>query len=614
MTSRIGQQFGNYTLTNALGEGGFAEVYLGEHIHLGTTAAIKILHTQLSSENIDDFRTEARTIARLSHPHIVRVLDFGIENKTPFLVMDYAPNGTLRQRHRKGEKLPLPVLVSYVKQVADALQYAHDEKLIHRDIKPENMLIGRRSEILLSDFGIALVAQSSRYQSTQELAGTMAYMPPEQIQGKPRPASDQYALGVVVYEWLTGDRPFHGSAIEIISQHLAVPPPSIREKVPDIPWNVEEVVMVALAKDPHQRFASVQAFALALEQAFQEEQAPTYVRPSPAHILSRPPTVEASVIPTQTSQNFVPKRGTLLATYKGHNRPVLDVSWSPNARYLASGGKDKKVCVWDVNSGKTLMSYHNQADSINTVVWSSKEEQIASVSDDGMIQIWKAFDGSLVGFYHVDGVRCVAWSPDATRLVSASSRDYKVYIWHLISRQNILRFKGIGTFKGYGSGVNAVAWSPDGKYIATVTREYRIHIWDADASTGSAVSTQATDSSRNQKYAVQAHLLAWSPDGSQIALVSPEQTVHIWDKMLNVPLGTYTHHTAEVYSVAWSPDGTRIASSSADNTVCVWDATTGQTLFIYRGHTDSVYSAVWSPDSACIDSASADGTVQVWRA
>src|SRR5207253_11229950 len=154
---------------------------------------------------------EARTIAHLEHPHIVRILDFGIEGKTPFLVMSYAPNGTLRQRHPKGAVLPMMTIVSYVKQIADALQYAHDEKLIHRDIKPENMLIGRRNEVLLSDFGIALLAQSSRLQSTQEVVGTAFYMSPEQLQGKPRFASDQYSLGIVAYEWLCGTRPFQGT-------------------------------------------------------------------------------------------------------------------------------------------------------------------------------------------------------------------------------------------------------------------------------------------------------------------------------------------------------------------------------------------------------------------
>ena len=267
MADRVDQQFGNYQLIRLLGEGGFAEVYLGEHIHLGTQAAIKVLHTQLTSSDLDKFRNEARTIARLIHPHIVRVLEFGVEDTTPFLVMDYAPHGTLRQCHPKGTCLPFNTIVSYVNQIANALQYAHEEKVIHRDIKPENMLIGRRDDILLSDFGIAMEAKSSLYQSVQEMAGTIAYMAPEQIQGKPRPASDQYSLGIVVYEWLCGDRPFHGLLNELVGQQLYALPPSLHEKAPTIPYDVEQVVMKALTKDPHQRYVNVQAFAAALQEA-----------------------------------------------------------------------------------------------------------------------------------------------------------------------------------------------------------------------------------------------------------------------------------------------------------------------------------------------------------
>ena len=296
MAGLLGQQLGNYQLTRLLGEGGFADVYLGEHIHLGTLAAIKVLHTQLTSDDVERFRTEARTIAHLIHPHIVRVLEFGVEGKTPFLVMDYAPNGTLRQHHPKGVALQLPLIVAYIKQVADALQYAHDQKLIHRDIKPENILLGRRNEILLSDFGIALVAQSSRYQSAQEMAGTMAYIAPEQIQGKPRPASDQYSLGIVVYEWLSGDRPFHGSLTELIGQHLSTPPPSLCEKIPTISVDIEQVVATALAKDPKQRYSSILAFANALEQASQIKQ-PESV---PVVPVSETIDMNQSQLPTET--------------------------------------------------------------------------------------------------------------------------------------------------------------------------------------------------------------------------------------------------------------------------------------------------------------------------
>jgi serine/threonine protein kinase len=272
----VGQQLGNYRVIKLLGRGGYAEVYLGEHIYLETQSAIKVLHARLGdAEEAERFRYEARTIARLVHPHIVRVFDFDIQDDVPFLVMDYAPNGSLRKRHPKGARLPLEMVLSYVQQIASALQYAHDQRLVHRDVKPENMLLGRNDEILLSDFGTALVVQTTGYQSTQQddVIGTVAYMAPELFQGKAWPASDQYALGIVIYEWLCGETPFHGTATEIAMQHAIAPVPSLREKAPSLPPMVEEVIVQALAKDVHQRFPSVRAFADALEAAAKTEAA-----------------------------------------------------------------------------------------------------------------------------------------------------------------------------------------------------------------------------------------------------------------------------------------------------------------------------------------------------
>jgi serine/threonine protein kinase/sugar lactone lactonase YvrE len=267
MANRIGQQLDNYRLTRLLGAGGFGEVYLAEHLYRTTQVAIKLL-PQLAQDDLHSFLIEARTF-RLKHPNIVQVLDFGVEGRIPFIVMEYAPNGTLRQRHPKGTRVLLPTIVSYVKQVASALQYAHDERLVHRDVKPENMLIGVQNQVLLSDFGIATIAHGTASQSVEAMAGTIPYMAPEQIQGHPRSASDQYSLGVVVYGWLCGDNPFHGTLTEVAVQHATMPPPSLREKVSTISPDVEQVVTTALAKDPKQRFGSVLAFATALEQASQ---------------------------------------------------------------------------------------------------------------------------------------------------------------------------------------------------------------------------------------------------------------------------------------------------------------------------------------------------------
>ncbi|MBV9688707.1 MAG: serine/threonine protein kinase, partial [Ktedonobacteraceae bacterium] len=266
--SLVGQQMGNYRLIRLLGRGGFAEVYLAEHLHLDTQAAIKVLHTALvEDDEVESFRAEARIVAHLVHPHIVQVLEFGVENSLPFLVMRYAPGGTLRHLHPRGSQVPLATLTSYVKQAASALQYAHDQRLIHRDVKPENMLIGSNQELLLSDFGIAVMIQSSRYSDPQKIAGTATYMAPEQFQGNASAASDQYALGVVVYEWLCGRVPFKGSFSEIASQHLFTAPPPLREQLPAIPAVLEQVVLKGLAKEASQRFASVSEFAAAFERA-----------------------------------------------------------------------------------------------------------------------------------------------------------------------------------------------------------------------------------------------------------------------------------------------------------------------------------------------------------
>src|SRR5438034_1623249 len=277
VADRLGQQYGNYRLVSLLGQGGYVEVYLGQHVRLNQQAAIKVLHAHLTEQEAEHFQQEAQTIATLVHPGIVRVFDYDVQNGVPFLVIDYAPNGTLRRRYPKGSLVPLPVIVSAAKQVADALQYAHEQKFIHRDVKPENMLVGRRQEVLLSDFGIATIAHStsSLNVGAEGTSGTLAYMAPEQIEGHPRPASDQYALGVVVYEWLCGERPFEGSVSELIAQQLSIPPLPLRERIPTIPAEVEQVVLQALAKDPKARFASVKDFASALEQASQGALTPT---------------------------------------------------------------------------------------------------------------------------------------------------------------------------------------------------------------------------------------------------------------------------------------------------------------------------------------------------
>src|ERR1051326_2896205 len=197
MADRVGQQFGAYQLSSLLAETSIAEVYHGEQRYSHIDIAIKLLRRPLATTAaIDTFRGEARTLAALIHPHIVRTLSFDVQDQIGFLVMDYAPGGSLRQRHPKGEALPLDTILTYTKQAADALHYLHEQGVVHQALQPESLLIGhQQDEVVRAGFYLASAYPPADAEPPEEGRAVTAYLAPEQLQGKPGPASDQYALG-----------------------------------------------------------------------------------------------------------------------------------------------------------------------------------------------------------------------------------------------------------------------------------------------------------------------------------------------------------------------------------------------------------------------------------
>jgi serine/threonine protein kinase len=265
----IGSRIGHYIIQEPLGQGGMARVYKGYQEHLDRTVAIKVLPSYYAADPsfVNRFKREAQAMARLSHPSIVTVHDAGEQDGRLYIVMAYMSGGTLKglMTHQMDLVDALPV----VRQIAEALQYAHERSIIHRDVKPVNVLLDGDGRAVLSDFGIAKVMESAENHLTRPGAGvgTPEYMSPEQCRGSGvSPRSDIYALGVMIYEMLTGRTPFQADNYTALAHaHIyePVPPPTLFN--PRISLPVQAVVLRALAKDPEQRFRQATDLATALE-------------------------------------------------------------------------------------------------------------------------------------------------------------------------------------------------------------------------------------------------------------------------------------------------------------------------------------------------------------
>ncbi len=288
----IGQQIGAYSIQSKLGEGGMARVYKGYHARLKREVAIKVILSQIADKEgfKARFEREAQLIASLQHPNIVAVYDFGEIGNVTYLVMQYVGGGTLRDQLRGGHALDPRQAILYCQEMARALHHAHLRGIVHRDVKPQNMLVSAtdRNQLLLSDFGIAKLYENRNEMtmlgitggepsndpsltSVDQIVGTAEYMSPEQINGKPVDArTDVYALGVVLYQMLAGEVPFHSTTIQgLLFQHVYTTPRFIREVNPLIPDILGQITAKAMAKAPEDRFQSAEAIAQALESANQ---------------------------------------------------------------------------------------------------------------------------------------------------------------------------------------------------------------------------------------------------------------------------------------------------------------------------------------------------------
>jgi serine/threonine-protein kinase len=279
-----GKRLGSYRVLAALGQGGMAKVYKGYQPMLDRYVALKVLAPRFATD--EEFRArfqrEAAAIARLRHPNIVQIYDFGIQGMIHYMVMEHISGSTLKMRIRtaraQGERLSRPEILRILSGLASALDYAHDREIVHRDVKPANVMLRVEDDgeengpftPVLTDFGVAKILEGVQFTGTGMTIGTPDYMAPEQGGSEPVTRSaDLYSLGVILYEMLAGQLPFSADTpVAVLMKHMSDAPPSLRQHAPDLPKELERVLNRGLAKRPEDRYPSGEALVEAVEAAW----------------------------------------------------------------------------------------------------------------------------------------------------------------------------------------------------------------------------------------------------------------------------------------------------------------------------------------------------------
>ena len=312
MTLAAGTAVGPYRILEQVGRGGMATVYKAHHAALARNVAIKVLPSHLADDDIfrERFRAEAVTIAKLRHPNILAVYDYGNESGLFYIVTEFVDGGTLADQ--LGKPLPIDYAVRMLSPVAGALDYAHARDVVHRDVKPSNVLVARDGTVIVSDFGLARMLEGSlpRLTQTGALVGTPEYMAPEQAGGESAgPAADRYALAVVAYEMLVGAVPYSADTpLATLLAHLHRPLPLPRERNPQLSTAIEEVLLRGLAKDPKDRYATAADLVRAIEAAARHPSPPSAAAPRVvAAAVPVPEPIAAPVVGSTPAGDEVPE-------------------------------------------------------------------------------------------------------------------------------------------------------------------------------------------------------------------------------------------------------------------------------------------------------------------
>jgi len=670
-----GRSFGRYTLVERLGRGGMATVFRARDPVFDREVALKVLPEDLLNdpEFRSRFQREAQSIARLEHPAIVPVYDIGEEQGQPYLVMRFMPGGTLGQKLAKGP-LPMAACIGVTRRIAAALDEAHRQGMVHRDIKPANILLDAHGEAYLSDFGIVKWSQSAATLTGGAMIGTPAYMSPEQSEGRADvgPATDIYALAIVLFQMLTGRLPFEADTpIGYALKHMREPVPQLSTIDPSLPLALQSVIERAMAKRPEDRHATAGELALAFEAATSE--------PARLGVDSDVTVLEGGPPPRATRQ---PEIRTLRARRRGNRRawillvpvalglgavgmfvavrgpgetPPISPGPLPSAVALETAGGQTAAApptrtpvsspsptappagMGPEDAARVGLLWSGEAASARVgydVAWSPLGDSIAVSSQiQAGVALWDAALGrptrllkDSTGIY---GIGNVAWSSDGTRLAAMVDKDktqgresMDIDIWRVSDGEVLLRIPNLP----WGE----LDWSPDDQTIASglgiYNAETGVRLWApvGEFGLGAFSPDGSLVAGGGRVYDVVTGLAWLTLPPHQVGSVSWSSTDTLssgsWDGQLFAwpllsqatgdPGSPLSAESAGIYALSWAPNGRLLLSGHLDHVARLWDE--GLAELREFEHGGVVSSVSWSPDGSRFVTGADDGVLRVW--